>query len=337
MEFIYQEAFTNCDALESVKVKPTTPPYLYDNSFSNYSVPLEVPKGCKEAYQTAQGWSNFTNISDSKYQLSYLVDGKEYKSYSMEYGEGITPEAEPTKENYIFSGWSEIPETMPAHDVTITGYFTLSPNATQSITMATSSGSPRTMKGYSSPYGLDFTDVDGVKAYTAVGFSEDHVVYLSRVKVVPPNTGVVLKTENPGITVDVPTTDKNAYLANLLLPAVSNVTVNPTEVIAGTEYRNLMVGQLNGTTKMGFVEFSSAVTRSNNCYLHIPSSFYNSATSARLMGGFEVVFDEGESTDIREIEEKAFRDDKVYDLQGRKVTAPSKGLVIKNGKLVLIK
>ena len=34
-----------------------------------------------------------------------------------------TPEPEPTKEGYTFSGWSEIPETMPDHDVTVTGSF----------------------------------------------------------------------------------------------------------------------------------------------------------------------------------------------------------------------
>ena len=57
------------------------------------------------------------------FTLLYKVDGEDYKSYEIEYGASITPEAEPTKEGYIFSGWSEIPETMPAHDVTITGTF----------------------------------------------------------------------------------------------------------------------------------------------------------------------------------------------------------------------
>jgi hypothetical protein len=124
VEYIYSEAFSGCDALESIKALPETPPFLYDNSFSNYSVPLLVPDGCKEAYQNAQGWKHFTNISDSKYQLTYLVDGEEYKSYIVEYGTPITPEAEPTKETYKFSGWSDIPETMPNHDVIVTGTFT---------------------------------------------------------------------------------------------------------------------------------------------------------------------------------------------------------------------
>ena len=126
VEFIYQEAFANCYGLESVNALPSTPPFLYDNSFSDFLVHLKVPKGCKEAYQTAQGWKNFTNISDAdKYKLTYVVDGDEYKSYEVEEGTNITPEPVPTKDGYTFSGWSEIPSTMPAYDVTVTGTFSI--------------------------------------------------------------------------------------------------------------------------------------------------------------------------------------------------------------------
>ncbi len=59
----------------------------------------------------------------NKYKLTYMVDGTVYKSYELEYGASITPEAEPTKEGYTFSGWSEIPPTMPAKDVTVNGTF----------------------------------------------------------------------------------------------------------------------------------------------------------------------------------------------------------------------
>ena len=124
VEYIYQEAFANCWSLESIKVKPTTPPFLYDNSFSDYSVPLIVPDGCVEVYSTAQGWKNFSNISEERYKLTYLVDGEEYRTYLLVAGAAITPEPAPEKEGYTFSGWSEIPETMPAHDVTVTGTFT---------------------------------------------------------------------------------------------------------------------------------------------------------------------------------------------------------------------
>lgn len=63
--------------------------------------------------------------SINSYTLTYMVDGEEYKSFTVVYGTAITPEAEPTKEGYTFSGWSEIPETMPANDVVVTGTFTI--------------------------------------------------------------------------------------------------------------------------------------------------------------------------------------------------------------------
>ena len=94
------------------------------------------PAPTKEGY-TFSGWSEIPetmpahdvtvtgSFSINKYKLTYTVDGEVYKTYEMEYGATITPEAEPTKEGYTFSGWSEIPTTMPAHDVIVTGTFTL--------------------------------------------------------------------------------------------------------------------------------------------------------------------------------------------------------------------
>lgn len=64
-------------------------------------------------------------FSVNSYQLTYKVDGEEYKSESVAYGATITPIANPEKVGHTFSGWSEIPATMPAHDVTITGTFTI--------------------------------------------------------------------------------------------------------------------------------------------------------------------------------------------------------------------
>lgn len=61
----------------------------------------------------------------NSYTLLYMVDGEEYKRLEVEYGATITAEDAPTKDGYIFSGWSEIPETMPAQDVTVTGTFTV--------------------------------------------------------------------------------------------------------------------------------------------------------------------------------------------------------------------
>ena len=67
----------------------------------------------------------YTYLNVESYTLTYIVDGEVYKTLTVDYGSEIIPEAEPTKEGYTFSGWSEIPATMPDHDVTITGSFTI--------------------------------------------------------------------------------------------------------------------------------------------------------------------------------------------------------------------
>ncbi|MCR4914517.1 MAG: hypothetical protein K6A96_02040 [Prevotella sp.] len=56
-----------------------------------------------------------------------MVDGETYKTYSLHYGDAIAAEPEPVKEGYAFSGWSEVPATMPARDVVVRGSFTLIP------------------------------------------------------------------------------------------------------------------------------------------------------------------------------------------------------------------
>lgn len=88
----------------------------------------------KEGYSFG-GWSGLPSIMPAKdvtvtgsftvntYKLTYMVDGEVYKTVSVKYGDTITPEPEPTKEGFIFSGWSVIPATMPAKDIIVTGTF----------------------------------------------------------------------------------------------------------------------------------------------------------------------------------------------------------------------
>ena len=96
-------------------VTPESEPVKEGYTFSGWS---EIPETMPAHDVTVTG-----TFSINKYKLTYTVDGEEYKTYEVDYGATITPEAEPTKEGYTFSGWSEIPETMPAHDVTVTGSF----------------------------------------------------------------------------------------------------------------------------------------------------------------------------------------------------------------------
>ena len=123
-------AFSNCDNLTQIS-SGIENPFAIDDSVFPTSVynnaSLFIPSGKKSAYQNTAGWKRFQNIyyADGIYTLTYYVDGEEYKSVTYSSGAGITPEPEPTKEGYTFSGWIDLPETMPDHDVTVTGTFTL--------------------------------------------------------------------------------------------------------------------------------------------------------------------------------------------------------------------
>ena len=131
---IDNDIILNCKKLKSVYSAMTDPvkvseyAFIYRDFNTMMEIPpsatLYVPKGSVSKYQEAVGWNVFTRITDKlPYKLTYYVDGEIYKSYMIEENTGITPEEAPTKEGHAFSDWSEIPETMPAHDVTVTGSF----------------------------------------------------------------------------------------------------------------------------------------------------------------------------------------------------------------------
>ena len=124
---IGDRAFYGCTSLTSVIVLNPTPISIGEDAFPNRTnATLYVPKGSKDAYRAADYWKEFKWIdivSIPTHKIIYIVDGEKYKSYDIEEGESITPEPAPTKEGYTFSGWSEIPATMPADDVIVTGTF----------------------------------------------------------------------------------------------------------------------------------------------------------------------------------------------------------------------
>ena len=129
---IETQAFQYLNNLKDVYCYAEEVPGTMGNVFENSpigSAALHVPAKSVSLYKQASPWSSFNKIiaigETTTYQLTYKVDGEVFKTYTLEEGATITPEPAPTKEGYTFSGWSEIPATMPAHDVTITGTFTI--------------------------------------------------------------------------------------------------------------------------------------------------------------------------------------------------------------------
>ena len=60
----------------------------------------------------------------NKHTITYMIDGEVYKTEKVSYGSSISIPSKPYKSGYTFSGWSEIPETMPDKDLIITGSYT---------------------------------------------------------------------------------------------------------------------------------------------------------------------------------------------------------------------
>ena len=137
VNLIKQYAFADCPELIDVYCYAENVPMIsdfygqpssnaFDNSYIEY-VTLHVPESSIPAYETMGPWKNFQRIVKimPEYTLTYMVDGAFYKSFIIEEGTCIMPEETPSKEGYTFSGWIDVPVTMPAQDVIITGTYTI--------------------------------------------------------------------------------------------------------------------------------------------------------------------------------------------------------------------
>ena len=97
------------------KITPPNVPNLEGYTFSGWGEVAETVPAHNVTYEGS--------YSVNSYNIIYMVDGNKYYQESVKYGTVIELITEPTKEGHTFSGWSEIPETMPAEDITINGTF----------------------------------------------------------------------------------------------------------------------------------------------------------------------------------------------------------------------
>ena len=89
----------------------------------------------------------------NEYDVIFNVDGTEYEIKKVAYGAAITvPTDEPTKTGYTFKQWVGIPETMPAHNVTIEAEF-----AINSYSLTFKNGTD-VVKTYTVEYGAALAD-----------------------------------------------------------------------------------------------------------------------------------------------------------------------------------
>ena len=185
------------------------------------------------------------------------------------------------------------------------------------------------MATFSCSQALDFTGVEGLKAYIASGF-DGTTVLLTRVEKVPANTGLLL-LGTPGATYKVPYAETTAYYSNLLKPVLTATTVAQTDGAGNTNY---LLGKQGDPEVIGFYKAKSegSAVGAQKAYLQLP-------TGAVGAGVKSVGFYFDDTTAVREVKDNVAPEG-VFDIHGRKIPAGQKltrGIYVINGKKVSIK
>jgi hypothetical protein len=182
---------------------------------------------------------------------------------------------------------------------------------------------------FCSTHALDFSGTDDIKAYIVSAFKPSTgEVTLTRITDVPANTGIVVKGDAD--TYSIPWGPGETIVSNMLVGVTENTILNKED----GDYTNYILAKKNGN--LGFYAVADCTTLSaGKAYLPLPTASLPSGSGARSV---KFVFDDEQTTDITEVEStKPDVRSEVYDLQGRKVRKPVKGLYIVNGKKVTIK
>lgn len=180
---------------------------------------------------------------------------------------------------------------------------------------------------YCSEHALDFTNIEGAKAYIASGFSPSTgVVLLTKVNKVPAGVGfMVIGKEGK---YEVPYCETDFTYANLLVGTTSQMTVAST-----TDGKTNYVLS-NGSEGVMFYLANNATVPAKKAYLSIPSTFVNE-TQVKAV---RLAFEDEMTTNIIRVEDMTKKTtDKVYGLDGRYKMGLSSGINFVNGKKIYVK
>lgn len=175
---------------------------------------------------------------------------------------------------------------------------------------------------FSSTKALDFTGADAVEAYTATVSSTGQITY-SRIYKVPANTGLVVRsTQGGAVSINVPelTGDADVIAANDLVAVSQTIEQLASTNEDGTT--NYILNIVND--KLGFYKANNKKVAAGKAYLKAGVDESRSFIGVDDMTGIESIA-------------ATVSDGQYYDLQGRRVAQPQKGLYIVNGKKVIIK
>ena len=172
-------------------------------------------------------------------------------------------------------------------------------------------------------YALDFSNVDGLTAYAVTGHDGSNVNKVEVANAVPANTPLLLNGDaNTTYFIPIAATSGTAPSGNLL-KAGTGATVSPED--GKTKYALSVEA---GAAHFKKIEAARAIPV-GKAYLQ-----FNEEVASRSLG-----FDGDGTTGINMVNGEGLKvngSEVYYDLQGRRVLYPKKGLYIVNGKKVII-
>lgn len=183
---------------------------------------------------------------------------------------------------------------------------------------------------FASPRALDLANLpSGLKAYKASTIDGTWVKFSEINDVVVANTGILLEG-NASETYNIPvatTSGNDISDSNLFF-------VNSTGGTFTAESGYTYYGMIKATSAADPIVFGtfapgSVAIPTNRAYLKVA----NSGGTSRLT----CVFDNGETTGVQTVNAEPLTVNQYFDLQGRRVAQPTRGLYIINGKKVVIK
>ena len=182
---------------------------------------------------------------------------------------------------------------------------------------------------FSSTKAVDFTGIDAIHAYTAE--VKGNKIEFTRILKVPANTGLLLRNPNGGaVSVGVPVIASADFDGTNHLVAVNADIADGDLDTPENGYKNFILNKVDGV--VGFYRPAGKGVDAGRAYLKAPASEVSGVQS------FTNLFD-GETTAIDSITtaDEQTQDNVFYDLSGRRVNNPQRGLYIVNGKKVLVK
>lgn len=150
---------------------------------------------------------------------------------------------------------------------------------------------------------------------------------------IPANQGALLEGTAGKTYKFTPAEATEFTAANYLKANLTQQKLQQTSTIGGTTYTHYVLYK-NSTSEIGFYKVNSngSWIAAGSAYLEVPNAANNEAPAFFAIGGGEG------TTGIRAINNGQLTMDNVYyDLSGRRVANPTKGIYIVNGKKVIVK